>query len=127
MEKKLKNSFATHDSPVVSADEINREEYFGLQREETMIPSNHKTALVMELFTAVMQNRREPVQAAQRVARMIDHIRASLEKSGTTVHAADIIAAAEVLFDECPVERADREMFLEQMRGALEGKVLRVG
>ena len=92
-----------------------------------MIPSNHKTALVMELFTAVMQNRREPVQAAQRVARMIDHIRASLEKSGTTVHAADIIAAAEVLFDECPVERADREMFLEQMRGALGEKELRVG
>ncbi len=92
-----------------------------------MIPSNHKTALVMELFTAVMQNRRESTQAAQRVARMIDHIRTSLEKSGTSAHAADIIAAAEVLFDECPVESADREMFLEQMRGALGEKELRVG
>ncbi len=92
-----------------------------------MIPSNHKTALVMELFTAVMQNRREPAQAVRRVARMIDHIRTTLEKSGTTVHAADIIAAAEVLFEECPVESADREMFLEQMRGVLEGKELRVG
>ena len=92
-----------------------------------MIPSNHKTALVMELFTAVMLNRREPAQTVQRVARMIDHIRASLEKTGTTVHAADIIAAAEVLFDECPVEGADREMFLEQMRGALGEKERRVG
>ena len=60
-------------------------------------------------------------------ARMIDHIRTSLEKTGTTVHAADIIAAAEVRFDECPVEGADREMFLDQMRGALGEKELRVG